>query len=82
VSDPSGATVTLADGGVLGVTPFKVTFPKREAELPVIVSREGYQTRRLTVPLFSATGRIDVMMTAVGADAPPPPKPLPKDWTP
>jgi hypothetical protein len=81
-SEPSGATVIGPDGGVLGVTPFDLTVPKREGELPVLVRREGYQERKVTVPLYSATGRVDVMMTAVGAEPPPPPKPLPQDWTP
>ena len=82
VSDPAGATVTLADGGLLGVTPFELTVPKRDADLPVTVRREGYQDSHVTVPLFSATGRIDVMMTAIGAKPPKPPKPPPDGWTP
>jgi hypothetical protein len=82
VSDPAGATVTTADGGVLGVTPFEYTVEKRSAELPVTVRREGYQDSHITIPLFSATGRIDVMMTAIGAKPPTPPKPPPDGWTP
>jgi hypothetical protein len=83
VSDPSGATVTSADdGGVLGVTPFELTVPKKDGEMPIIVRREGYQDHRSTVPLFSATGRIDLKLTAVGEKPPPPPKPLPDGWAP
>jgi hypothetical protein len=82
VSDPSGATVTSADGGVLGVTPFELTAPKSDVEMPVLVKREGYQDHKTTVPLFSATGRVDVKLTAIGEEPPPPPKPLPDGWTP
>jgi hypothetical protein len=82
VSDPSGATVSTEDGGVLGVTPFTLTTPKREGELPIVVRREGYQVSRLTVPLFSLTGRVDVMMTKVGEKRPEPPKPPPDGWVP
>jgi hypothetical protein len=82
VSDPAGATVTTTDGGALGVTPFTLTLPKREGELPIIVRREGYQESRTTVPLFSATGRVDVMMTAIGQKRPEPPKPPPDGWEP
>jgi hypothetical protein len=82
VSDPAGATVTGADGGVLGVTPFWLKVPKREGEMPLVVRRDGYQERHVTVPLFSASGRIDVMMVAVGAKPPEPPKQPPDGWTP
>lgn len=69
VSTPTGASVARADGGALGVTPLTTTFPKSEGELAVIVRHEGYQDRRVTVPLFSTNGRIDVTLTALGADA-------------
>jgi hypothetical protein len=82
VSDPAGATVTSADGGVLGVTPFDLTVPKSDVELPVTVRRDGYQDKHTTVPLFSATGRVDVMMTKVGEKPPEPPKPPPDGWSP
>jgi hypothetical protein len=82
VSDPTGATVTSPDGGLLGVTPFDLTALKREGEMPVVVRREGYQEKHVTVPLFSATGRVDIMMTAVGQKPPEPPKPPPDGWTP
>ena len=82
VSDPAGATVKDADGGLLGIAPFELTVPKRDAELPVVVSREGYQDSRVTIPLYSATGRVDVKLWAIGEKRPPPPKPLPKDWSP
>jgi hypothetical protein len=82
VSDPPGASVTRADGGgVVGITPLTATFPKRDAELAVIVRREGYQERHVTVPLFSVTGRIDVMMLPVGAEPPSVPV-LPEHWNP
>jgi hypothetical protein len=82
VSEPAGASVVRADdGGVVGVTPLTASFPKKDGELPVIVTLEGYQTRRVMVPLFSVTGRIDVMMTKVGEDAAVPP-PLPEHWNP
>ena len=82
VSDPAGATVRDADGGVLGVAPFDLTIPKRDVDMPVVVSRDGYQDSRITVPLYSATGRIDVKLWAIGEKRPPPPPPLPKDWSP
>lgn len=82
VSDPAGATVTDADGGVLGVTPFDLTVPKSNVELPVTARRDGYQDKHSTVPLFSATGRVDIMMTKVGEKPPEPPKPPPDGWTP
>jgi hypothetical protein len=82
VSDPAGATVTEADGGVLGVTPFDLTLPKSNAELPVTARRDGYQDKHSTVPLFSATGRVDIMMTKVGEKPPEPPKPPPDGWSP
>jgi hypothetical protein len=82
VSEPAGATVSLTDGGVLGTTPLDTKLLKRDGELPVIVRLAGYQERRVTVPLYSQTGRIDVSLTAIGAEPPPPPKPLPKDWSP
>ena len=50
VSDPAGATVTDADGGLLGVAPFDLTVPKRDAELPVVVRREGYQEQPVDDP--------------------------------
>ena len=77
VSVPAGATVLRADGGVLGMTPFTLSLAKSDAELPVIFKADGFQDRRVTVPLFSSTGRIDVSLTAIGADgapAPPPPR--------
>jgi hypothetical protein len=82
VSDPAGATVTNADGGVLGVTPFDLTVRKSDVEMPVTVRREGYQDKHTTVPLFSQTGRVDVTMTKVGEKPPEPPKPPPDGWTP
>jgi hypothetical protein len=82
VTEPAGATVSFLDGGVLGTTPLDTKLPKRDGELPVIVRLVGYQERRVTVPLYSETGRIDVSLTAIGAEPPPPPKPLPKDWSP
>jgi hypothetical protein len=81
-SDPAGATVTNADGGVLGVTPFDLTVPKSDTELPVTARREGYQDKHTTVPLIAATGRVDIMMTKVGEKPPEPPKPPPDGWAP
>jgi hypothetical protein len=81
-SEPAGATVSREDGGALGVTPFQVTLPKANAELPVVVTLQGYQTRHTTVPLFSESGRVDVMLTPVGVEPPKPPKPPPDGWEP
>jgi hypothetical protein len=83
VSEPAGATVVRADdGGVLGVTPFDISLPKSNAEVPVFVRLKGYQERRVTLPLFSQSGRVDVGLIAIGAEAPAPPKPPPKNWVP
>jgi hypothetical protein len=80
VSDPPGATMVRADdGGVLGVAPFTASLPKGEGELPVFVKLDGYQTRWLTVPLFSVTGRIDVKLWRDGEDSGIPPSP-PDHW--
>jgi hypothetical protein len=81
-SEPAGATVSSEDGGVLGVTPFSLTLPKRDFEMPTHVRLAGYQEKRVTVPLFSATGRVDIMMTRVGEKPPEPPKPPPDGWVP
>jgi hypothetical protein len=70
VSDPVGASVIRADdGGVLGLAPLTLTLPKSETDLPVIVRHEGYQDRLVKVPLFSMSGRIDVELIKIGADA-------------
>jgi hypothetical protein len=83
VSIPSGATVFRApDGGVLGTTPFTLSLPKSDKDLAVIVRADGYQDRRVTVPLFSESGRVDVTLTAIGADAAPVPPPPPDGWVP
>jgi len=78
VSVPAGAVVIRADdGGVLGRTPFVLSVAKSDAELPVIVKADGFQDRRVAVPLFSESGRVDVTLTATGADpAAVPPSPL------
>ena len=82
VSVPTGATVNRVDGGaVVGVTPMTVTFPRSDTDVHVVVSHPGYQDRRVTVPVFSETGRIDVTLTPNGVDAAVV-KPLPKDWSP
>jgi hypothetical protein len=82
VSEPPGASVVRADdGGVLGLTPLNVSFPKSDKDLAVVVSHEGYQDHRANVPLFSASGRIDVTLTPVGVDAAAVPS-LPDHWTP
>src|SRR5262245_46815637 len=60
VSPPPGASVERADGGVLGLTPFSAVLPKADGELVVLVKHEGYRERRVTVPLYSTAGRIDV----------------------
>jgi hypothetical protein len=80
-SAPSGATVLLLDGGVLGTTPFVAALQQSPKELPVVVKLEGYQDHPLTVPLFSANGRIDTKLTRIGEDAAVP-RPLPDGWTP
>jgi hypothetical protein len=81
-SSPSGATVNRVDGGaIVGVTPMTVTFPRAEADLLVVVRHAGYQDHLVTIPVFSETGRVDVIMTPNGADAGAA-KPIPKDFSP
>jgi hypothetical protein len=80
VSDPPGATMVRADdGGLIGVAPFTASLPKSDSELPVFVKLEGYQTRWLTVPLFSVMGRIDVKLWRDGVDSGIPASP-PDHW--
>ena len=75
ISVPAGAVVVRADdGAVLGQTPFVLSVAKSDTDLPVIVEADGYQDRRVAVPLFSESGRVDVTLTASGADAAPPPE--------
>jgi hypothetical protein len=73
-SVPTDSTVTRADGGPpLGRTPLMQSFPQSTEDLIVVVHHDGYQDRRVDVPLFSANGRIDVTLTKVGEDAGPSP---------
>jgi hypothetical protein len=82
VANPPGSSVSSeADGGVLGHTPFTLSLPKSETDLIVIVRHDGYQDRRVSVPLFSLSGRVDVKLTPIGVDAAAPPAP-PANWTP
>jgi hypothetical protein len=70
---PNDSTVTRADDGtVLGRTPMTMTFPRGNGTIAVIVHHDGFNDRRVDVPLFSATGRIDVELTSpdAGADRP------------
>ena len=49
-SDPPGAQARLvADGALLGVTPFRRAFPRRDTPLVVELAREGYDPVRLTL---------------------------------
>jgi hypothetical protein len=49
-SEPAGAEARLAsDGALLGVTPFRRAFPRRDAVVGVEVSRAGYAPVRLEV---------------------------------
>jgi hypothetical protein len=81
VSDPVGASVFDADGGLIGVAPLVISAPRSEKELVIFTKYPGYQDRRSTVPLFSETGRIDVELIKIGAKEPHP-KPLPDHWVP
>ena len=80
---PEGASVVRADdGGVLGQTPMTLTMPKSDKDLLVIFKADGYQDHPVKVPLFSETGRVDVKLTAIGADAAVSPPPPPDGWVP
>jgi hypothetical protein len=80
---PVGATLVRADdGGVLGQAPLTLSLVKSDTDLPVIVKAPGYQDRLVKVPLFSETGRVDVTLIAIGADAAAPPRPTPDGWNP
>lgn len=81
-SSPSGATVNHVDGGaIVGVTPMTVTFPRSDTDVLVVVRHAGYQDHLVTVPVFSESGRLDVILTPDGVDASAV-KPPAKDWTP
>jgi hypothetical protein len=82
VSEPAGATITRPDGGVLGKSPLTLTLPKSDGDLVVIVSLDGYQSRRSSVPLFSQSGRVDVALSPNGVDAAVNHPPPPDGWTP
>ena len=82
VSDPPGATVTRTDGGVFGNAPITLELPRSETDFPVIVRHEGYKDRHVTVPVFALSGRIDVKLTRLGEDEPPPPRRIPRDGGP
>jgi len=70
VSVPEGAFVIRADdGGVLGRTPLTLSLPKSDIDLSVIVKADGHQDRRVAVPLFSESGRVDVTLTPIDVDA-------------
>lgn len=80
---PVGAFVVRADdGGLLGQTPMTLTTAKSDKDFPVIVKADGYQDRPVKVPLFSETGRVDVRLNAIGADAAASPPPPPDGWVP
>jgi hypothetical protein len=65
---PNDSTVTRADDGtLLGRTPLTLTLPKSSGMLTVVVHHDGFNDRRVEVPLFSATGRIDVELTSLDA---------------
>lgn len=62
ISEPPGATISAADGKPLGTTPTTLTLPRGPGEATVILRHPGYEDRRVTVPVFSQTGRIDVTL--------------------
>jgi hypothetical protein len=83
VSDPVGASVFRADdGGLIGIAPLVISLPRSEKDLVIITKHPGYQDRRSTVPLFSASGRIDIELIRIGAKERPIPPPPPDGWTP
>jgi hypothetical protein len=59
-SDPDGATVTRADGTMLGLTPLSIDVPFGNAGLEYVLSKKGYLAKRLAAvpnlpaPLFAA----------------------------
>src|SRR5260221_6739291 len=70
VSVPEGAFVIRADdGGVLGRTPLTLSLPQSDTALSIIVKADGHRDRRVAVPLFSESGRVDVTLTPIDADA-------------
>jgi hypothetical protein len=81
VSDPVGASVFDADGGLIGVAPLVISVPRSDKDLVIFTKYPGYQDRRSTIPLYSASGRIDVELIKIGAKEPKP-KPLPDHWAP
>ena len=81
VSDPVGASVFDADGGLIGIAPLVISVPKSDKDLVVITKAEGYQDRRSTVPLYATSGRIDVELIRIG-EKERPVKALPDGWVP
>src|SRR5665811_1265736 len=48
-SDPDGATVTRADGTVLGVTPLQTSLAYGDTATSYLVRKEGYAAKTLSV---------------------------------
>lgn len=79
-SEPAGATVTdLETGDPLGVTPFDVKLPSRDAPLKVVVLKPGYASVERTIePISVRAGEVTIDLAL---EAEPPPKavaPAPK----
>lgn len=81
VSDPVGASVFNADGGLIGIAPLVISVPKSDKELVIFTRHEGYQDRRSTIPLYATSGRIDVELIKIG-EKERHVKALPDGWTP
>jgi hypothetical protein len=81
VSDPVGASVFDADGGLIGIAPLVISVPRSDKELVIFTRHEGYQERRSTVPLYSVSGRLDVELIKIG-EKERQVKALPDGWTP
>jgi serine/threonine protein kinase len=63
-SEPAGAEARLvSDGSLLGVTPFRRAFPRRDAVVIVEIARAGYEPVRLEVST-SATRTVSVLLSS------------------
>jgi len=71
VSEPSGARVVREkDGAIIGMTPFRETWPSGGGVLKLRLELAGYRTESVAVPLDRGVDLSFTMQKAATADAP------------
>src|SRR5205085_2505068 len=71
VSEPSGARVVREkDGAVIGMTPFRETWPSGGGVLKLRLELDGYRTETIAVPLDRGVDLAFTMHKVATADAP------------